>query len=248
MVIKKNDPSAPAAAGPAPRAGQGLARGRRAVRAEQKDARREDILAAAARLFEHRALTAISMAELASAAGVAKGTVYLYFATKEAVFLALLERDYQRCFDVVEAGLTAVAPGRLSASAFADIAVAALTEQPYLPRLMAVLATLLEQNIDLETAWAFKRALQRRVVGVGALLESRLRYLPEGGGAAVLAFLHALVVGLQHMAEPAPVLVGILEHPDMAIFRVEFAPALRGALQTHLLGLQAAAQADASAR
>jgi AcrR family transcriptional regulator len=54
--------------------------------------RREDILASAARVFAERGYPGTEMQALADAAGVAKGTLYLYFASKEALFLAAVDQ------------------------------------------------------------------------------------------------------------------------------------------------------------
>lgn len=49
------------------------------------------IVAAATRLFAERPYGQVHMSEIAQAAGVAKPTLYRYFATKEALFLEVLE-------------------------------------------------------------------------------------------------------------------------------------------------------------
>lgn len=54
------------------------------------DARREEILASAARLFAEGGYHATTIEDVAEDAGVAKGTVYWYFRSKKALFLAVL--------------------------------------------------------------------------------------------------------------------------------------------------------------
>lgn len=56
-----------------------------------KDLRREQLLEAAARLFAQKGYHATRVAEIAEAAGIAKGTLYEYFPTKEELFYALLD-------------------------------------------------------------------------------------------------------------------------------------------------------------
>jgi AcrR family transcriptional regulator len=61
--------------------------------AEQaRAARREQILAAGLACFARSGYHAATMADVAAEAGVSKGTPYLYFTTKEALFLALHEQ------------------------------------------------------------------------------------------------------------------------------------------------------------
>ena len=54
-------------------------------------ARREQIIAAALACFARAGYHATTMADVAAQAGVSKGTPYLYFESKEALFIALHE-------------------------------------------------------------------------------------------------------------------------------------------------------------
>ncbi|HEY2068321.1 MAG TPA: TetR/AcrR family transcriptional regulator [Rhizomicrobium sp.] len=56
----------------------------------RKDARPSEILEAALAVFAEKGLMAARMDDIASRAGVTKGTIYLYFENKAAVFRALL--------------------------------------------------------------------------------------------------------------------------------------------------------------
>ena len=58
---------------------------------EARTARRDQIIAAAAGCFARAGYHATTMADIAAAAGVSKGTPYLYFPGKEALFIALYE-------------------------------------------------------------------------------------------------------------------------------------------------------------
>lgn len=57
-----------------------------------KAARREEILAAARRVFAGRGFRGTTIADIAEEARIALGTIYLYFPSKEAVFAALNEQ------------------------------------------------------------------------------------------------------------------------------------------------------------
>jgi AcrR family transcriptional regulator len=75
-----------------------------ARRREPPDVRRTQILDGAERVFVRRGLDA-SMAEVAEVAGVAKGTVYLYFASKAELLAELRARYLERFATTVEAAL-----------------------------------------------------------------------------------------------------------------------------------------------
>ena len=64
---------------------------RRLTRDESKMATRRDLLRAASRLFLRDGFVATSLANIADEAGVTKGAVYSNFASKEDLFLALLQ-------------------------------------------------------------------------------------------------------------------------------------------------------------
>lgn len=62
----------------------------------EKLAEREDaIVTAASEIFLKKGMRAAKMAEIASAAGLAEGTLYLYFKNKEALFAAVVARHWQ---------------------------------------------------------------------------------------------------------------------------------------------------------
>jgi AcrR family transcriptional regulator len=68
-----------------------------------KAARREEILAAARRVFAERGFRGTTIADIAEEAGIALGTIYLYYPSKEAVFAALNERLGEIVSDSVQA-------------------------------------------------------------------------------------------------------------------------------------------------
>src|SRR5215475_14093817 len=77
----------------------------RAIQAEDKQERHKAILDAAERVLIRSADQSANMAEVAEAAGLAKGTVYLYFQSKEELLLALHERNVEGFFSVLIARL-----------------------------------------------------------------------------------------------------------------------------------------------
>jgi AcrR family transcriptional regulator len=67
--------------------------------------RTREILAAARKLLEQRGPEAMTMEEIAAAAGVAKGTLYLYFQSKDDLILALITQVGENILQDVEASL-----------------------------------------------------------------------------------------------------------------------------------------------
>jgi AcrR family transcriptional regulator len=173
---------------------------------------------------------------VAAQAGLAKGTLYLYFATKEELFLSVQEQQFERWFDQLDARLGSLAPGS-SPAAIAELLATSFAESPALVRLLTITHTLLERNAGVEAIARFKDLLRDRLLATGALLEAAVPGLRSGHGARLLLHAYALVVGLYGLAEPTPAARQALNtHPGLEIFAVDFAAELRAALIALLRG------------
>jgi AcrR family transcriptional regulator len=209
---------------------------RRAISDTQKAARREQLLAAAWQIFQERPYQAIAVQEVAARAGLAKGTVYLYVASKEELFLAVLEEQFAAWFNTVDIQLNTLGDDRGIDPAVAAIAEA-LIAQPHLVRLFTIAHAVLEQNVALEPILRFKRLLAERLARTGALLETVVGALAPSSGAAILLNAYALAVGLQSMAHPPPSLAEALTAaPELAAFQIAFAPAFTSGLAALIRG------------
>src|SRR5215217_2710720 len=78
------------------RTGPGAGTPARPPRRQPPDVRREQILDAAERVLVERGLATTTMADVAEAAAVAKGTVYLYFDSKAELLAGLRARYFER--------------------------------------------------------------------------------------------------------------------------------------------------------
>ncbi len=65
----------------------------------RKDARPQELLAAALDLFVERGFAATRLDDVAKAAGVSKGTLYLYFCSKEELFKAVVRENLVHVLD-----------------------------------------------------------------------------------------------------------------------------------------------------
>lgn len=80
------------------------------LRATKKRQTRKAILAAAIKLFTERGFDETSIEELAREAGIGKGTIYGYFATKQEIFLAFCEEEIEYVFARLEQEVNPQAP------------------------------------------------------------------------------------------------------------------------------------------
>jgi AcrR family transcriptional regulator len=214
---------------------------------EAKQERRHAILSTAWRMYTRDpSFAAFTMAALAKQAGLAKGTLYLYFRTKEELFLALLESGFDAWFDVIDARLDG-GPAELTPVDATEVIVRSIRGRESLARLLSILPTIVEHNVDFDAALRFKRQVMRRADVTGHRLEARLPFLRAGEGARLLVHLHALVIGVWQLAEPSAVIRRVMETPELAPARVDFEEDLRFLLVTLLAGMRTAAAERAGA-
>ena len=208
----------------------------RAYRPKEKEARRRSILAGAVALLRETPYSDLRMTDLARRLGLGKGTLYLYFPTKESLFLAVLQTEMGAWFEGAATRLAAAPAGSGPAALAAEL-VQELLERPLLPQLQALLHGVLEQNLPLSEAHAFARFLHAHVLRVGERLEAALPGLAAGQGAGYLIRFHGLVIGAQLMSSRPPAVREALVDPDMNLFNFSFASVMGGAAADLLQGM-----------
>jgi len=140
-----------------------------------------------------------SVADVADAAGLAKGTVYLYFPSKEELLLALHERNMHGFF----AALTALVEGQGPVTLDAMIALTRrhLIAPPLLLQLAARCFGMMAQGIPAAAAAEYRQRVSDRLLRAGAGLERHFPVLGPDGGARLLRHSYALIIGLWQMSE-----------------------------------------------
>lgn len=81
----------------------------RPVNEELRERRREEILEAAVTLFSQKGYAAADTQVLADTLAVGKGTIYRYFPSKEALFLASVDRGMQQLSEAIDRSVADIA-------------------------------------------------------------------------------------------------------------------------------------------
>jgi AcrR family transcriptional regulator len=203
---------------------------------QDKVARREQLLAVAAELWEEKDFNSLTMNQVANKAQLAKGTTYLYFHSKEELLLALLERELEAWFLEVE---TKLKPKKsLIPKEFARLMTKSLVHRRSFIRLLCIQSSILEHNIDLERAFEFKQFLLGHASNAAILLESKLEFLKPGEGIVLLQSINAFVIGFYELANPSEIIQTILEKPEMEAFCLDFPKQFQSTIETLLIGLE----------
>lgn len=214
----------------------------RARTQEHKEVRRRAILSAASRVFGAGDYHAITVAQVAERAGMAKGTVYLYFDTKEELFLEVAWARLQEWLAAVDRGLLGLvrAPG---GQTVAELLCRTLRTRKELLRSLSLLPNVFEGEVDHAAVARFKQLILTRVGQTGMILEQALPFLRAGQGARVLLSVNAFVIGLWKMAQPGRAAAQALEDPALRPLRIDFFAALEDTVAALLAGIEVRALA-----
>ncbi len=208
----------------------------RARSLEDKDLRRGHLLSAAAELFAQSDFEGVTIAKMAQRAGVAKGTAYLYFSCKEAVFLELLQTGLDEWASGLHTALEANTQ-RVDAESAPTVIARTLAQRPVLGKLLVLLHTVIEPQLDLESARAFKGFLHDLVARLSGSLSQNIDGLNPAQAAVFVLQIHALVISVTQLASPPPVIAQVLQ--EDARFHgmvVSFEPFLAMTLSALLCG------------
>lgn len=99
-------------------------------------ATRERILDGAVRAVARHGLAKLAMGDVSRSAGVSRGTLYRYFATREALLDALAQREAERFLERVLAALRAAPEGEPRLRVALELATRHVREHPALQRLL----------------------------------------------------------------------------------------------------------------
>jgi AcrR family transcriptional regulator len=216
----------------------------RARSEEQREARRQAILGAAAAMLAEMPVAEVTLNELSRRAGLAKSNVLRYFESREAVLLELLDSAWQDWLAQLDAELAdAVVVGDPVASRADQLAAAvaaSLAARPMLCDLISAQAAVLERNVSPEVAAQYKRASIAGISALGALL---LRSVPELGEPDAFRLAGAAVMTAAavwpHTQPSAAMLAAYAADPALAAMRLDFTATLREMLEVLTAGLLA---------
>jgi AcrR family transcriptional regulator len=166
---------------------------KRARSDEQKQHRRIAILVAAETHFVDAGFEKFSMAVVAKFVGVSKGTLYLYFETREEILLAL-------CLDKLTSWasrLIAASKEWTSDRALIECFYDTFTTDKGLVRLMSRLDSVIEHNVSLDRLIEAKRAMAALLVSVSQTIAAILNLTQAQASEAVNALSSLLLGAIQ---------------------------------------------------
>ncbi len=150
------------------------------------EARKEEIIAACAELNETMSFKEITIKEIGAATTFTRTSIYNYFETKEEIFLALLQKEYEKwvaAMNQVMAEKNAMLPDEL-----AQALARTLSGRPRLLRLLSMNLYEMEANSRPERLAEFKVAFGASMDTVASMVK---KYIPEMDETARQQFLYS---------------------------------------------------------
>ena len=156
--------------------------------AELTNARREEIISACAQLYQTMSFKEITLKDIAGATSFTRTSIYNYFQTKEEIFLALMQKEYERwvaALDDLAASYTV-----MSVEAFSGALAHTLEKRGMLLKLLSMNHFDMEENSRPECLREFKEAYG---AAIEALRRCLVKFFPGMDAKARQDFLYAFL-------------------------------------------------------
>ena len=156
--------------------------------AELTNARKEEIIAACRKLYENRSFKEITLKDIGQQTSFTRTSIYNYFETKEEIFLALLQREYELFVD--DLNHLCEEKNSLSGDELASELAHALERRMMMLKLLSMNLYDMEANSRMERLIEFKAAYGESKNAVDRCLQ---KFCPGLDDAARQTFLYAFL-------------------------------------------------------
>lgn len=141
---------------------------------ELTEARKNEIISACEELYKTMSFKEITIKEIGNATTFTRTSIYNYFQTKEEIFLALLQREYELWVNDLKHIHNA--HEKMTVSEFADAIAKSLEERKNLLKIMSMNHYDMEENSRIERLADFKVVYGQSLTEVGNCLD---KFFPE---------------------------------------------------------------------
>ena len=153
---------------------------------ELTNSRKNEIISACAKLYETMSFKEITLKEIGEKTSFTRTSIYNYFQTKEEIFLALFQKEYELWIRDLE--ILYQENERMSVNEFAGAVAHTLEKRECLLKLLAMNHYDMEANSRMENLVAFKVAYGNSLRAVSCCLE---KFFPSMSVGDIQGFIYA---------------------------------------------------------
>ena len=161
--------------------------------------RREEIVGACEHLYQTMSFKDITLKEIGNVTSFSRPTIYNYFHTKEEIFLALFEREYDRWNADLEAILNS--DQQHSREQLADHIARSLEKRAQLLRLLSMNNYDMEENSREELLTSFKRAYGKSLTLFREILRKHVSGMSDAEIEQIMYVFFPFMFGIYPYAE-----------------------------------------------
>lgn len=194
---------------------------KRARSDKEKLQKRAKILKTAWLLYNKSGGVLPTASEIADKALLSKGTIYLYFHTKEEIYLQLYVEKVKEWFDSFTESLEA-AEGPLTVQDFVAMTTAYIIENPRVLNLCNIVDGVLEQNTLDEVIIEVKVQLAQILESCSDIITKVFPGISRQRAIKLMLEIYSLVNGLWHFASIPPKTLKALKKKGIDMFDVDF--------------------------
>lgn len=199
----------------------------RARDGDQKLARKQTLMDAGWQLFlVHGQMPSVS--QVVQAAGLAKGTFYIYFKTKEELFLELMSGALSEFFQELNESLSQT---DIDLERYVDLFARKFHKDHMLIKLGALMAGVLEQNTEEDAVKKFKMNLVCQLKNAAHTLHQRFPVIEEKLAARMILRSYAVLLGVAQLIPSTPIQTRLMEDPALEVLALDYSEEAKAILR-----------------
>ena len=208
---------------------------KRARSERDKQKRKEKLLKTAWQLYKKNKGQMPTVLQIAERAGLSKGAVYLYFKTKEEIFLQLYVHQLREWFEHVDAALLNH-PGSITAKELAAIMTQYVIDNPLLLKMGSIARGVLEEKTDEQIVIETKMQVANLLEDCGMQINRKFPNINVSDAARFHLHIYALISGMWQLYAVSDRMRQQLLKSGITAFEPGFPESVVEAVATYIYG------------
>lgn len=202
-----------------------MAEFKRARNPKAKEIRKHSILDAAARLFQEDPSSLPTTSQISKHCEISKGALYLYFKSKEEIFLAIIETHLIKWLEIFNVDSLGDVQQKLDATvinSLIDKCCTYATSNPVFMQLASMNSSVIEPNVDDKILLTHKNDIGQKLSTISQSMSTRLETLSNAQIASLILRTYSILLGLWQTSNPIEKVSRVLQTSNLHILTPDF--------------------------